>query len=170
MKECRSVWVCLAEKECRDEMLEPLEGQIEDLLEKTSYLEAVLLEIKSSYKRELEDFGLTEFYDDLVIVANLLSDSLFVDLEWAAKEEKADAAYVQKRTEELLSELTQKLSEVPRPVKRAVMGQILEKLPLTFGKTEEVQEYIQVNLMGCQDKAEKCVVMMILWDLMQEDI
>lgn len=169
VKECHLVWSCLSEKEYRDEMLEPLEGQIEDLLEKTSYLEAVLLEIKSSYSRELQDFGLMDFYDDLVIVANLLSDSLFVDLEQAVKEEKADAAYVQKRTEELLAELIQKFSEVSRPVKRAIMGLILEKLPMTFGKTEEVQEYIQVNLLGCQDKAEKCVVMMILWDLMQEE-
>lgn len=170
VKECRSVWESLAEKEYRDEMLEPLEGQIEELIEKTSYLEAVLLEIRSSYKRELKDFGLTEFYDDLFIVTNLLSDSLFVNLEQAAGEEKADAAYVQSRTEELLAELVKKLGEVSRPVKKAIMGQILEKLPLMFGKTEEVQEYIQVNLMGCQDKAEKCVVMMILWDLMQEEI
>ena len=64
----------------------------------------------------------------------------------------------------------QKLGEVSRPVKRAVMGQVLEKLPLMFEKAEEVLEYIQVNLMGCQDKAEKCVVMMILQDLINEEM
>lgn len=77
---------------------------------------------------------------------------------------------MQKRTRELLDELMQKLGELSRPVKRAVMGQVLDKLPLMFEKAEEVLEYIQVNLMGCQNKAEKCVVMMILQDLMDEDI
>lgn len=95
-------------------------------------------------------------------MANLLSDSLFVDLEQSAKEERADAAYVQRRTEELLEELLKKLNKVSRPVRRALMGLVLEKLPMMFEKNHEVQEYIQVNLMGCQDKAEKCVVMMIL--------
>ena len=170
LKACRSIWVCLAKKEYRDEMLEPLEGRIEDWIEKTSYLETILFEIKSSYQAELGISGLTGFFEDIATVANLLSDSLFINLEQAAKGEKADAAYVQKRTEALLEELVQKLSEVSRPVKRAIMGQVLEKLPLMFERPEEIQEYIQVNLMGCQDKAEKCVVMMILQDLMNEEM
>lgn len=170
LRACRSIWVCLAKKEYRDEMLEPLEGRIEDRIEKTSYLETVLFEIKSSCQAELGISGLSSFFEDIATVANLLSDSLFIDLEQAAKGEKADAAYVQKRTEALLEELVQKLSEVSRPVKRAIMGQVLEKLPLVFERPEEIQEYIQVNLMGCQDKAEKCVVMMILQDLMSEEM
>ncbi len=170
VKACRSIWVCLAQRQYRDEMLESLEGKIEPLLEKVSALESVLTEIRASYGDELGTAGLTAFYDDLVLVANLLSDSLFVDLEQSAKEERADAAYVQRRTEELLEELLKKLNKVSRPVRRALMGLVLEKLPMMFEKNHEVQEYIQVNLMGCQDKAEKCVVMMILWDLMQEEI
>ncbi len=170
VKACRSIWVCLAQRQYRDEMLEPLEGKIEPLLEKVSALESVLTEIRASYGDELGTAGLTAFYDDLVLVANLLSDSLFVDLEQSSKEERADAAYVQRRTEELLEELLKKLNKVSRPVRRALMGLVLEKLPMMFEKNHEVQEYIQVNLMGCQDKAEKCVVMMILWDLMQEEI
>ncbi len=167
---CRQVWVSLARKDYRDEMLEPLEGQIEDRLERTSYLETVLFDSRDSYRAELEALELTGFFEDAATVANLLSDSLFIDLASASREEKADAAYVQKRTRELLDELMQKLGELSRPVKRAVMGQVLDKLPLMFEKAEEVLEYIQVNLMGCQNKAEKCVVMMILQDLMDEDI
>jgi len=102
-------------------------------------------------------------------VAKLLSDSLFIDLEKVEEENIADADYVKEQTEKLLDELSVKLSEVSRPVKRAIMGQIIEKLPMMFQKSEEVLEYIQINLFGCQDKAEKCIVMSMLWDLMQEE-
>lgn len=169
-KACRSIWACLAKKEYRDEMLYPLEGRIEESVEKTSYLESVLFEIKTSYKKELEKLELTGFFEDFSLVANLLSDSLFIDLDKVAKEEKVDAGYVKKRTEELLDELSEKMSQVSRPVKRAMMGQILEKLPMMFQRAEEVQEYIRTNLFGCQDKAEKCIVMTILWDLIQEEV
>ena len=85
------------------------------------------------------------------------------------EEKKADSSYVHRCTNELLDELSEKFNQVSRPVKRAIMGQILEKLPMPFQNVEEVQEYIRVNLMGCQDKAEKCVVLMMLADLMQEE-
>ncbi|MCH5252629.1 MAG: hypothetical protein J1F22_06620 [Lachnospiraceae bacterium] len=165
----KSIWRCYAGKEYREEMLIPLEGRIEDCVEKTSYLEAVLFEIKSSYKKELSQWEMTSFFEDFSRVANLLSDSLFIDLEQAAKEEKADSTYIRQRSEELFEELSAKFSQVSRPVRGAIMGQILEKLPALFQNTDEVQEYIRVNLLGCQNKAQKCVVMEILWDLIQEE-
>lgn len=165
----KAIWRCLAKKEYRDEMLIPLEGKIESYVERSSYLESVLFEVKNSYKKELAEWGQEKFFADFSLVANLLSDSLFIDLDKVEKAETADAAYVQKKTEELLDELSDKLSQVSRPVKKAIMGQILEKLPAFFQNTDEVQEYIRVNLFGCQDKAEKCVVMVILSDLIQEE-
>lgn len=166
---CRSIWVCLAKGEYRDEMLAPLEGRIEENVEKTSYLESVLYEVKASYKEEVKAAGLTQFFEDYAIVANLLSDSLFIDLDKVVQEEKADASYVEQCREELFRELEEKLSEVSRPVKRAIMGEVFEKLPMMFQKSSEVEEYIRVNLLGCQDKAEKCTVMTLLWDLIQEE-
>lgn len=166
---CRSIWVCLAKKEYRDEMLLPLEGRIEENVEKSSYLESVLYEVKVSYKKEIEKAGLTAFFEDFAMVANLLSDSLFIDLDKVAKEEKADAAYVQQCQEKLFRELEEKMESVSRPVKRAIMGEVLEKLPMMFQKSGEVEEYIRINLLGCQDKAEKCTVMTMLWDLLQEE-
>ena len=40
---------------------------------------------------------------------------------------------------------------------------------MLFQSTQEVQDYIHVNLLGCQDKAEKAIVMTMLRDLMQEE-
>lgn len=167
--EGKKIWSYLAVGDLREEMLTPLEGCIESCVEKSSYLESVLYEIRSSYRTELEETGLSELFRDFVLVANLLSDSLFIDLSTGEEEEKADASYIQRCTNQLLDELSEKLGQVSRPVKRAIMGQILEKLPMMFQNTEEVEQYIRVNLMGCQDKAEKCVVLMMLADLMREE-
>lgn len=165
----KKIWEGLARKEYQDEMLIPLEGKIEQSVEKKGYLESVLDEIKQTYREPIHDLALTHFFDDFFIVANLLSDSLFIDLDKLEKEEVADTFYVRQVTERLLAELSEKMSGMSRSVKRAVMGQILGKLPLAFQNTEEVQQYIHLNLFGCQNKAEKVAVLSLLWELFEEE-
>lgn len=165
----KEIWRHLAKQEYKDEMLVPLEGRIEKYVEQSSYLEAVLFEIESSYKKELKNMGLEKFFKDFLLVSKLLSDSLFIDLDKEMAEETADAAYVQEMTENFLQELSDQLSLVSRPVKKAIMGRILESLPKLFQSTEEIEEYIRVNLFGCQNKAEKYIVMTILRDVMEQE-
>ena len=169
VKAGRSIWNCLALRQYKAEMLIPLEGRIESCVERSSYLESVLFEIKQSYRDQLGKMSLTAFFDDFSLVANLLSDSLFINLEQVNDEKKADAAYVKECEKKLLAELSDQFSRLSRPVKRAVMGQILEKLPMMFQSSQEVEEYLRVNLLGCQVKSEKAIVMTMLWDLMQEE-
>lgn len=169
VRDGKEIWRHLAKKEYRDEMLVPLEGRIEAYVEQSSYMESVLFEIKTSYKKELAEGGQEKFFEDFSLVSNLLSDSLFIDLDKALLEETADSGYVQERTGELLKELSDKFGEVSRPVKRAIMGRILEILPILFQTTEDVEKYIRVNLLGCSDKAEKYIVMLILRDLIREE-
>lgn len=169
VRETKAIWCHLAKREYEDEMLIPLEGKIEKYVEQSSYLESVLFEIKSSYKRELTEMGMEKFFENLFLVSNLLSDSLFIDLEKSLEEETAEDAYVQEQTEKFLQELSDKLSMVSRPVKKAIMGRMLESLPRFFQSTEEIEQYIRVNLLGCQDKAEKYIVITILRDLIQEE-
>lgn len=165
---CESIWRCLSGKEYMDEMLVPLEGRIEDFVEKTSYLEAALIEMKSSYQEEIDRYNMKEFFEDLTVAVNLLSDSLFIDLEKVRQTEIADDGYVRQRTEELLDELSARMAQMSRPVKRAVMGAVLEKLPTLFQTSQEMEEYIRVNLLGCRNKSEKLIVMSILADMMSE--
>lgn len=165
---CESIWRCLAGKEYMDEMLVPLEGRIEDYVEKTSYLEAAMIEVRSSYQEELDRHNMKEFFDDLTLTANLLSDSLFIDLDKVRQTETADDSYVKQRTEELFDELSARMARMSRPVKRAVMGAVLEKLPMLFQRPQEMEEYIRVNLLGCRNKSEKLIVMSILADMMSE--
>ncbi len=168
-KACQSIWKCLAKEEYREEMLVPLEGRIEPLVEKSSYLEAVLFETVSSCKEELEKQGLTGVYMDLGKVANLLSDSLFVSLEEAAEPEEASETYIQEQTKELIKKMDQKLAEVSKPVKRAIMGEVLEKLPMVFKSQDQVMETIRTRLFGCQDLAEQAVVVDLLNDWMRQE-
>lgn len=165
----KKIWEDLARKEFQDEMLIPLEGKIEQSVEKKGYLESVLDEIRQVYRESIHDLALTQFFDDFFIVANLLSDSLFIDLDKLEKEEVADAVYVRQITDSLLAELSEKMCDMSRPLKRAVMGQILGKLPLSFRNTEEVQQYIHLNLFGCQNKAEKAAVLSLIWELFEEE-
>lgn len=165
----KSIWCCLGKREYMDEMLVPLEGKIEAAVEKTGHLSAVFYEIKESYKEELASWGLDEFFADFTLVLNLLSDSLFIDLDKKVQNEMAEDNDVMTCAEQFINELSVKLSEVSRPVKKAIMSQVLEKLPMLFRNTEEVQEYIRVNLFGCQDKAEKAIVMELLQDLIREE-
>lgn len=169
LKAAMSIWRCLADGKYTSEMLIPLEGRIEQCVQNTSYLETVLFEIKSSYSKEIEALGLTTFFDEISLVANLLSDSLFIDLENVKTSTIADEKYVEQCAQQLLDEMSEQLERLSRPVRRAVMGQVLEKLPMLFQSTQEVQDYIRVNLLGCQDKAEKAIVMTMLRDLMQEE-
>lgn len=168
-KACQSIWRCLAKEEYREEMLVPLEGRIEPLVEKSSYLEAVLFETVSSCKEELEKQGLTGVYMDLGKVANLLSDSLFVSLEEVTEPEEASDAYIHEQTKELIKKMDQKLTQVSKPVKRAIMGEVLEKLPMVFKSQDEVMETIRTRLFGCRDLAEQAVVVDLLNDWMRQE-
>ena len=156
-------------KKATDEMLVPFEGKIERYVEQTSYLESVLFEIRSSYQKELEELSYVTLLNDLVTVANLLSGSLFIDVEAESKEEIVDNSYVAKVTEELTDELDAKFATVTKPVKRAIMGMVLEKLPMIFKNSEEVEKYVRSNLFDCTDKVEKAAVLEILSNLMKEE-
>lgn len=136
---------------------------------KSSYLEAVLFETVSSCKEELEKQGLTGVYMDLGKVANLLSDSLFVSLEEVTEPEEASDAYIHEQTKELIKKMDQKLTQVSKPVKRAIMGEVLEKLPMVFKSQDEVMETIRTRLFGCRDLAEQAVVVDLLNDWMRQE-
>lgn len=154
--------------ELEEEELEKLEGRIEDCVEQSSYLEAVLFEVKSSCREVLRELELEREFEDYAQIANLLSDSLFVDLDEGNQEEIVDEQKAAQVAAELTEELSRKLAECKRPVKKAVMAAVLEKLPAGFPGTREVEEYIRTNLFGCQDLSEKMAAVLELEQMMSE--
>ncbi len=167
--EAQKVLGSILKEEATDEMLVPLEGRIEQYAMESSYLEAILFEIRSAYQTELSELNYIELFDDLVSVANLLSGSLFVNVEQEDTQETVTDAYVQEVTDLLVDEVTKRFAKVSKPVKRGMMGMMLEKLPMIFSNSDQVKEHIQTNLFGCTDKVEKAAVLDILSNVMKED-
>jgi len=166
-KACASIWNCLAQGQCQEELLRPLEGRIESWVEKTTYLESVFTEISQSYQKEIEDLDMTQDFRDMELLTKLMSDSLFIDLERVEDETELKAKDVNKACDLLIEDLDRKFKEVKKPVRRAIMGQVLEKLPMIFQGADQVMEYIETNLMACQDQAEKMVVVDLIEEMME---
>ncbi|MCR5691637.1 MAG: hypothetical protein K6G62_05405 [Eubacterium sp.] len=166
-KSCAAIWKSLAQGQYQEEFLRPLEGKIESWVEKTTYLESVFPEISQSYEKEIEDLDLVEDFRDLELLTKLLSDSLFIDLERVEDETELKNKDVNKACDLLIEDLDRKFKEVKKPVRRAIMGQVLEKLPMIFQGADQVMEYIETNLMDCQDQAEKMVVVDLIEGMME---
>lgn len=165
---CRGVLLEVAEGSLSEEGLVKLEGKIETYVEKSSYLEAVLFEIKESHKKIIEELGKGEEFDAFAKIANLLSDSLFIDMEHFGENETVEADVEAEKIKELTAELSDFLSTLSKPLKKAVMAAVLEKLPTEFSNTEQIETYIRTNLFGCQNEAEKKAAMMELREWMDE--
>ncbi len=165
----RRILSAVVKGELQEEELEKLEGRIEACVEQSSYLEAVLFEVKSSCQEVLKELDLEQEFEEYTRIANLLSDSLFVDLDAADQEETVDEQKAAQVAAELAEEISRKLAECKRPVKKAVMAAVLEKLPVGFPGTREVEEYIRTNLFGCQDVSEKTAAILELEQMMNEE-
>lgn len=165
---CRDVLMEVAKGSLSEDSLVKLEGKIETYVEKSSYLEAVLFEIKQSHKKIIDELGKGEEFDAFAKIANLLSDSLFIDMENFGKDDTVDAAEEAKKVNELTAELSDHLSTLSKPLKKAVMAAVLEKLPVDFSSAGEIETYIRTNLYGCQNPAEKKAALMELREWMDE--
>ncbi len=167
-KDCEQILWNVAKGGLDDTSLVKLEGKIEECVEKTSYLEAVLFEVKASHRELLSELELMDAYEDYVTISNLLSDSLFIDLEKAQDDAEVDGAMIKQVYAELSEELSDALSGMQRPLKKAVMAAVMEKLPVDFTDTKQIEDYIRTNLFGCQDISEKGVVLLELQEQMAE--
>ena len=152
-----------------EESLEKLEGKIEDYVERAGYLEAVLTQTSISSRDLIEELGLRVQFQDYALISDLLSDSLFIDLDQGDENAIVDDGAAKKAAEELVAELSEQLSKLPRAVKRVVMSLILENIPADFRNMSEVENYIRTNLFGCQDLSEKGVALMEISKIMREE-
>ena len=89
-------------------------------------------------------------------------------MENFGKDDTVDAAEEAKKVNELTAELSDHLSTLSKPLKKAVMAAVLEKLPVDFSSAGEIETYIRTNLYGCQNPAEKKAALMELREWMDE--
>lgn len=168
-KHCMAALARIVDGDLREEDLMVLEGKLEPCLEKSSYLEAVLFGIKDSCQEHLELLGMKETMADFVRIANLMSDSLFVELEEGVDETEVDDLLAKQMTAQLTEEISGKLTESKRPVKKAIMSALLGNLPFDFNSMSDVEQYVRTNLFGCQDVYERAMVIAELEQWMAEE-
>lgn len=165
---CMDILGNVAEGIHDEDSLVRIEGKIENYVETSSYLEAVLFEVSASCGNVLAELGISQDFEDYIAIVNLLSDSLFIDINRGKDNRIVDAEQVKKVSASLTDELSRLLGGLKKPVKKAVMTSVLERLPAGFSDGKEIEEYIRVNLFGCQDFSEKGVVLLELEKMMEE--
>jgi hypothetical protein len=145
-----------------EEKLTYTEGRQELMSEEAGILESYFFDIKSNHVNLVESLMLGRLYNCLNTAQNLLGTSLFIELDQVIKEHKVDAGYLNKVQEDIILKLTESFKTNSKFVNRAVMANTINKMPVFFGSTDEVGDYIKGVLEQCHDKAEKIACINII--------
>ncbi|MBO4395212.1 MAG: hypothetical protein J5819_02555 [Eubacterium sp.] len=140
----------------------PFEGRIEEV---SLRLQRQMARVEAPDMNAEEE----EEYLDVATLARLLSNSMFAEIDPLFVESRTVTKEMLKEKEEkLFNEMTEVMKASQKPVRRAIIAKVLEKLPPFISSQDEIQEYVRVNLFNCRDKAERCAVMAILLEMMEE--
>ena len=138
----------------------------ERIYESMNTADAVLEETMKTRREIIAQLGLEDSFQALQQLVQLSSGSDFVELEWKDEEEKVTPEDVEKAAEELVSELKQAFKGQSRLVRRAIMANTLEKIPVFFSTPQEVADYISQSLSLCDDEAEKYASKQLIQEMM----
>lgn len=96
-------------------------------------------------------------------VDRLVSGSFFMPVEpKEACREEADRQWIDEEAKKFCQELDGLFAGRQKAVVRAVMARVLSSLPVMFGDSREVEEYIRTSLESCTDSAEREASMELL--------
>lgn len=153
-----------------------LEGVPEKLQITIQSSEFELDDIRNNHLSIVESLMLKEMYLGLFVSANLLEDSLFIDLTDALNtfENQAELIkdldvekYLFEKRDELIKEFMEFFKKNNKQINRAVMALIISKLPVFFNNITEIQDYVYNSLANCTNKAEKYASIEIVKSLME---
>ena len=146
-----------------------MEGVQEEMAYQISTMEDALYEIKMNHKSLIDSLMLEPLFQVLLLTQNLLSNSLFIDLEENSSEQEAvDEDKVDKEVKALLEELATLFNGQDRMVGRAVMANTISKMPVFFLDHKEVMDYVLYSLERCSDKYEKAACIEIINEIMSD--
>lgn len=149
-----------------EEQFAPIEGKQEQIFESLSLAQAALEEIQEGYGDNIASLGLSGDFDTLGRLLLLTSNSIFADLEQMESKEKVTQEIADKAAAELIEECRAFFKGKSRMLRRAVMANTLEKMPVFFANAQEVADYVMGALSGCDDEAEKYASKLLLMDIM----
>ena len=144
------------------------EGEQERILMIISKCDYAIDEALNNYNDELKTYDLYDRYQKLSKVVKLQSGSDFVTLEKDKSDiDIPDDTYADNAAEELIKLLDESFKNHSQIVKRAVMSSVMSQLPVFFNNTKEIQDYINISLEQCADKAERMAVIEVMKMIMQ---
>lgn len=149
------------------EQFAAIEGKQESLYESMNLAGAALEEIQESQKEEIEGLGLVKEFRTLKKLFLLTSNSVFAELEEKALEEKVTEQMADEAASELIAECKELFQGKSRMLRRAVMANTLEKIPVFFTSAQEVADYVMNSLSQCDDMAEKYAAKQLLMEVMR---
>lgn len=144
-----------------------VEGKQESLYDGLNMAGAALEEIADSQKETIESLGLSEDFRTLKKIFLLTSSSVFAELEEQSMEEKVTEQMAEDAANALIAECKSFFQGKSRMLRRAVMANTLEKLPVFFTSAQEVADYVMNSLSQCKDEAEKYAAKQLLLEIMQ---
>ncbi|MCI8308527.1 MAG: hypothetical protein HFH14_10820 [Lachnospiraceae bacterium] len=143
-----------------DSLFERIEGALERLYEDRIVLEAML-----GKEISVEDKG----FAVLKKSERLMSSSIFAELDEKPSSGPVTPEYLEEVTDSLLKDMQAMIKKYSRPVVRAVYSVILSSIPVFFGNSDELTEYIRHSIEQCADKAELVACYELLCDLIMDD-
>ncbi len=146
-----------------------IEGQQEHLYEAINMADAVLEETCDAQKDTIEKLGLTQSYRELNYEMQLSSNSLFIELTDQSEEQKVTPQQAEEAASTLIAELKASFRGHSRMLRRAVMANTLEKMPVFFTTPQEVADYISHSLAQCSDEAEKYASKQLILEMIEND-
>ena len=128
---------------------------------------AVLDEVIESDQEVISGLNLSDEFVVLKQMSQLNSNSVFAELEETIDETKVTADMADEAAEKIIGEVKELFKNSNRMVRRAIMANTLEKMPVFFKTPQEVADYITTSLSQCTDEAEKYASKQLILDMMQ---
>lgn len=148
------------------EFFPQIEGIQEQLFEGMNTAGAILEETMDAQKDVIKELSLTDEFNYLKQMSQLGSNSIFAEINGAADDSKVTADDVLKISDELTVEIKEHLKKSSRMVRRAIMANTIDKLPVFFNSPQEVAEYVTMSLEQCDDEAEKYASKQLIMEMM----
>ncbi len=143
------------------------EGKQEKLYDGMNIAGASLEGISGSQEEVIAELGLAGEFGVLKNLFLLTSSSVFADLEEQSSEEKVTEKMAEEAAATLIAECKALFQGKSRMLRRAVMANTLEKMPVFFTSAQEVADYVMNSLSLCDDEAEKYASKQLLLEVIQ---
>ena len=99
-------------------------------------------------------------------MSQLNSNSIFAEIDAKITDRKVTADDIMRVSDELTVEIKEYLKKNSRMVRRAIMANTIDKLPVFFNSPQEVADYVTMSLEQCDDEAEKYASKQLVMEMM----